>query len=42
VNLGLAYSVRADDGGSVKIDMTLTAKGCPINNVIKYEVERKP
>ncbi len=39
VDLGLIYNVRADDDGSVKIDMTLTAKGCPISNVIKYEVE---
>lgn len=39
VDLGLVYKVDADDDGNVKIDMTLTAKGCPISDVIKYEVE---
>lgn len=39
VDLGLIYKVDIDDNGNVRLDMTLTAKGCPISNVIQYEVE---
>ena len=39
VDLGLVYKVDIDDKGNVRLDMTLTAKGCPISGVIKYEIE---
>ena len=39
VDLGLIYKINLDENGSVGLDMTLTAKGCPISNVIKYEIE---
>ena len=39
IDLGLVYKVNIDDNGNIGIDMTLTAKGCPISDVIKYEVE---
>ncbi|MCL4542672.1 MAG: iron-sulfur cluster assembly protein [Deltaproteobacteria bacterium] len=39
VDLGLVYKVNIDEKGNVGLDMTLTAKGCPISGVIKYEVE---
>lgn len=39
VDLGLVYKVDMDNNGNVRLDMTLTAKGCPISGVIKYEVE---
>jgi FeS assembly SUF system protein len=29
-DLGLIYSVRIDDENAVKVDMTLTAPGCPV------------
>ncbi len=39
VDLGLVYKVNLNENGKVNLDMTLTARGCPISNVIKYEVE---
>ena len=39
VDLGLVYKIDLNQNGSVSLDMTLTAKGCPISGVIKYEVE---
>jgi metal-sulfur cluster biosynthetic enzyme len=39
VDLGLVYKINLDDNGHIVLEMTLTAKGCPISNVIKYEVE---
>jgi len=39
VDLGLVYKINLDGNGNIVLDMTLTAKGCPISNVIKYEVE---
>ena len=39
VDLGLIYKINLNENGGVGLDMTLTAKGCPISNVIKYEVE---
>ncbi len=39
VDLGLVYKINLNENGGVVLDMTLTAKGCPISNVIKYEVE---
>ncbi len=39
VDLGLVYKINSDEDGNIVLDMTLTAKACPIGNVIKYEVE---
>ncbi|MHB1661782.1 MAG: metal-sulfur cluster assembly factor [bacterium] len=39
VDLGLVYKIIFNEDGNVSLDMTLTAKGCPIADVIKYEVE---
>lgn len=39
VDLGLIYGINFNENGNVILDMTLTAKGCPISDVIKYEVE---
>jgi metal-sulfur cluster biosynthetic enzyme len=39
VDLGLVYKINLSKNGGVGLDMTLTAKGCPISGVIKYEVE---
>ena len=39
VDLGLVYKINLNENGNIVLDMTLTAKGCPISNVIKYEVE---
>ena len=39
VDLGLVYKINLNGNGNVALDMTLTAKGCPISGVIKYEVE---
>lgn len=37
-NLGLIYKVDVDDGGIVRLKMTLTAPGCPVANMIVYQV----
>ncbi len=39
VNLGLVYGVDVDDGGNVKVTMTLTAMGCPLAGMINEMVE---
>ncbi len=39
VDLGLVYKINLNENAAVRLDMTLTAKGCPISSVIKYEVE---
>lgn len=39
VNLGLVYQVLID-GGRVDVQMTTTAPGCPVGNLIAAEAER--
>ncbi len=39
VNLGLVYDVFID-GGRVDVQMTTTAPGCPVGNLIAAEAER--
>lgn len=39
VNLGLVYEVFID-GGRVDVQMTTTAPGCPVGNLIAAEAER--
>jgi metal-sulfur cluster biosynthetic enzyme len=37
-NLGLIYDINITDEGVVNITMTLTAIGCPVANVLPYQV----
>ena len=39
--LGLIYGITIDDAGNVKIDMTLTAPGCPVAGSLPIEVRTK-
>ncbi len=40
VDLGLIYNININpEERRVDINMTLTAEGCPLSNVIKFEVE---
>jgi FeS assembly SUF system protein len=42
VDLGLIYDVRIDnEAGQVEVDMTLTAPGCPMSEVIGADVKSK-
>ncbi len=38
-NLGLIYDLNVDEGGNVKVKMTLTARGCPIAYMIVNSVK---
>ncbi|MBI3954619.1 DUF59 domain-containing protein [Candidatus Collierbacteria bacterium] len=40
VDLGLVYGVFVEEGGRVKIEMTLTSPGCPLAGVIDSEVKK--
>lgn len=40
-DLGLIYGIEIKDDGLVKIDMTLTARGCPIYNLLISEIKKK-
>jgi len=37
-NLGLIYEINIKDDGVVDVKMTLTAPGCPVANMILYQV----
>ena len=37
--LGLIYAVEIDDDGGVKVEMTLTAPGCPVAGELSRSVE---
>jgi FeS assembly SUF system protein len=39
--LGLVYTLDIDGEGHVKVDMTLTAPGCPVAGTLPPEVEAK-
>ena len=39
--LGLIYEVRINDGGDVKIDMTLTSPNCPVAESMPQEIKEK-
>ncbi len=40
VDLGLIYDIKIDEQNKkASVFMTLTSKGCPLSNVIKFEVE---
>lgn len=41
MELGLVYDIQIQDGGKVKIVMTLTAPGCPVAGDIVVEVQQK-
>ena len=38
-DLGLIYDVRIEDDGTVEVDMTLTAPGCPVAQTFPGTVE---
>ena len=40
VDMGLIYDVQAGPDGSVAIDMTFTAMGCPAMSFLRSDVER--
>ena len=40
-DLGLIYDVRIDERGSVAVDMTLTAPGCPVAQTFPATVEQE-
>lgn len=37
-DLGLIYDIRIDEDNIVHVTMTLTAPGCPVVNIILYQV----
>jgi FeS assembly SUF system protein len=37
-DLGLIYDVRTDEGGDVRINMTLTSPGCPVAGILPQQV----
>ena len=41
LDLGLVYEIKINEGGKVKITMTLTAPACPVAGEIIMEVESK-
>ena len=41
MDLGLVYEIKINEGGKVKITMTLTAPACPVAGEIIMEVESK-
>jgi FeS assembly SUF system protein len=40
-DLGLVYEIRIEDGGKIKITMTLTAPACPVAGEIVQDVQQK-
>lgn len=40
-DLGLVYDVSIADNNAIKIDMTLTAPGCPVAGALVFEVEKR-
>jgi len=40
-DLGLVYDISIDDNNIIKIDMTLTAPGCPVAGALTFEVEKR-
>ena len=39
VDLGLVYKVVVSDNGMVDVEMTLTSVGCPVQDMIRADVE---
>ncbi len=40
-SLGLIYGIDVEDGGNVKIDMTLTAPSCPASDFLMEDIRTK-
>ena len=41
VDLGLIYDVRIDGGNNVAVDMTLTAQGCPMHEMMSADATQQ-
>lgn len=41
VDLGLIYDIRIDETQNVAVDMTLTAQGCPMHEVMSQDAVTK-
>ena len=41
VDLGLIYDIRVAENQDVSIDMTLTARGCPMHEMMSQDARRK-
>ena len=41
VDLGLIYDIRVDDQSNVALDMTLTAPGCPMHEMMSQDASNK-
>jgi len=39
--LGLVYDVHVEEGGAVRIEMTLTSPMCPVAEILPMEIESK-
>lgn len=39
--LGLVYGVHVEEGGAVRIEMTLTSPMCPVAEILPMEIESK-
>lgn len=39
VNLGLVYGIDINEGGLVKVNMTLTSMGCPATGLIEFQAK---
>jgi len=40
VDLGLIYDIKIDEQNKkIVLSMTLTSRGCPLSNVLKFEIE---
>lgn len=40
VNLGLIYDINLNEQGTAKVLMTLTTMGCPLIDMIAFDIER--
>jgi len=40
IDMGLIYTINCDVSGEIKVEMTLTSKGCPMGESIIQEVKR--
>lgn len=41
VDMGLIYRVDVDADNNVEIDMTMTARGCPMHSIMTYQAKKR-